>query len=426
MKRKQKIFVLFATQHGDDSGGDFAMAVSNKHELPWQTPHTEDMKIFRRLTMHNIVVMGYRTFKSLECKPLPNRLNIVVSNKPIPSLPGIPSPDNLVYVPSISEALYLAGKDQSKDVFFIGGKNLLADVFSMYMNGRLQLDGIYHSKIAPNWPKSGARGEIFTFHIPRAVLDQFRVVGSAVAIPNGISYPTVRCFLWVPSQEQQESITQICSHPDHEECDNFFPPRPKNDKSEPKEITPEQIETIFTVMNKNAIEEAIKTPNVLERDRGMAVVDLEAYDKAVTEATASKESLRLMFEKGFAAKTQEAKSAPADKDATAVVCSDFVGVAKEIGELLVIKDAAYGSAFEKTKEIFKILFPAGLPVGAYDDALTIMRILDKICRLGVLCTNPEENKTAERTEDAWKDIAGYAIKALSAERKRASEDMTNK
>ena len=40
----------------------------------------EDLKYFKELTMNNIVVMGRKTWESLPKKPLPNRLNIVISN----------------------------------------------------------------------------------------------------------------------------------------------------------------------------------------------------------------------------------------------------------------------------------------------------------------------------------------------------------
>lgn len=46
-------------------------------ELPYHIK--EDMKWFQKHTLHNIVVMGYNTWKSLPKRPLKNRYNVVIS-----------------------------------------------------------------------------------------------------------------------------------------------------------------------------------------------------------------------------------------------------------------------------------------------------------------------------------------------------------
>ena len=50
--------------------------------MPWHLP--EDMKRFKELTVSHPVIMGRRTWESLNVKyrPLPNRDNIVVSHNP--------------------------------------------------------------------------------------------------------------------------------------------------------------------------------------------------------------------------------------------------------------------------------------------------------------------------------------------------------
>ena len=42
----------------------------------------EDLKHFKRLTTESMVVMGRKTWDSLPRKPLPNRLNMVITNQP--------------------------------------------------------------------------------------------------------------------------------------------------------------------------------------------------------------------------------------------------------------------------------------------------------------------------------------------------------
>lgn len=47
--------------------------------MPWER-NREDMKEFKKLTQNQLVIMGNETFKTLGCKPLPNRENMILSN----------------------------------------------------------------------------------------------------------------------------------------------------------------------------------------------------------------------------------------------------------------------------------------------------------------------------------------------------------
>ena len=49
------------------------------NNIPWHLP--EDFKWFKKMTSGNVVIMGRKTFESLG-KPLPNRINIVLSRHP--------------------------------------------------------------------------------------------------------------------------------------------------------------------------------------------------------------------------------------------------------------------------------------------------------------------------------------------------------
>lgn len=71
----------------------------------------EDMKFFKQQTMGNIVIMGYNTWLSLGEKPLPNRANIVMTDKKIKNI-------------QTSTDLVSVIKDYEKypqDIFIIGG-----------------------------------------------------------------------------------------------------------------------------------------------------------------------------------------------------------------------------------------------------------------------------------------------------------------
>lgn len=56
-------------------GPDNIIGVNGK--LPWHWP--EDLAEFKRLTKGHAVVTGRKTWESLDCKPLPDRTNIVIT-----------------------------------------------------------------------------------------------------------------------------------------------------------------------------------------------------------------------------------------------------------------------------------------------------------------------------------------------------------
>lgn len=52
-------------------------AIGSHNKIPWNIP--EDLQRFKQLTEYHVVVMGRCTFESIGCKPLPNRLNYVIT-----------------------------------------------------------------------------------------------------------------------------------------------------------------------------------------------------------------------------------------------------------------------------------------------------------------------------------------------------------
>jgi len=74
---------------------------------------------------------------------------------------------------------------------------------------------------------------------------------------------------------------------------------------------------------------------------------------------------------------------------------------KQIGALVDEKNKAYGDSFGQVGKFLEILYPNGIPVSAYTDALCIVRIFDKLKRIAT-------NKDAFG-ESPYRDIAGYAL-----------------
>ena len=84
----------------------------------------------------------------------------------------------------------------------------------------------------------------------------------------------------------------------------------------------------------------------------------------------------------------------------------YVEIGKEVGELLLEKNRAYGDSFNQAEQILRILYPEGVQLDQYQDMLTVTRVLDKLFRIAT-------DRDA-LGESPWTDIAGYAI--LSCER----------
>lgn len=85
---------------------------------------SEDLKRFKELTLGKIVVMGRNTWESLPIKPLPGRINIVLSKTLQQQLS-----DHIVILPSIEKVFeFLSDKTEN---FIIGGQQIY-DAFMVY------------------------------------------------------------------------------------------------------------------------------------------------------------------------------------------------------------------------------------------------------------------------------------------------------
>jgi dihydrofolate reductase len=90
--------------------------IGRDNQLPWRLP--ADLAYFKQVTMGHPIVMGRRTHDSIG-KPLPGRLNIVVSRNALLRAPGC------TVVGSLEEAWKAAGA--ASEVSVIGGTSLFAE-----------------------------------------------------------------------------------------------------------------------------------------------------------------------------------------------------------------------------------------------------------------------------------------------------------
>ncbi len=87
-------------------------AIGKDGKLPWH--YSADLKHFKKTTTGHAVVMGFNTWRSI-AKPLPNRLNIVLSRAA-----GIESQPSVLLLRSEEEVIALSNY-LNCDIFIIGG-----------------------------------------------------------------------------------------------------------------------------------------------------------------------------------------------------------------------------------------------------------------------------------------------------------------
>ncbi len=93
-------------------------AIGKDGKLPWH--YVADLKFFKETTTGNAVVMGANTWRSIG-KPLPNRLNVVLSGSS-----SVTPPESVMRLSDKDEILDLA-KYLNRNVYIIGGSKTYAE-----------------------------------------------------------------------------------------------------------------------------------------------------------------------------------------------------------------------------------------------------------------------------------------------------------
>ncbi|MEJ1267315.1 type 3 dihydrofolate reductase [Pantoea ananatis] len=99
--------------------------IGMENAMPWDLP--ADLAWFKRNTLKKPVIMGRLTFESIG-RPLPGRLNIVVSSKP-------GSAEGVTWVTSLDDAISAAG--EAEEIMVTGGgriyEQMLARADRLYL-----------------------------------------------------------------------------------------------------------------------------------------------------------------------------------------------------------------------------------------------------------------------------------------------------
>lgn len=100
--------------------------IGKDNKLPWNIP--EELKKFKEITTNNInknkknaIIMGRKTWESLPKKPLPDRLNIILTS----NNDYVIDNNNVIISKSIDDALIICENNEDiEDIYIIGGKSL--------------------------------------------------------------------------------------------------------------------------------------------------------------------------------------------------------------------------------------------------------------------------------------------------------------
>jgi len=94
--------------------------------LPWRLP--DDLRRFRQLTLGKPCIMGRKTWESLPVKPLPGRMNIVVTRNVSFAAEGA------TVAHGFADALELAMQGHPSEIMVIGGAEIFAAALPQAMH----------------------------------------------------------------------------------------------------------------------------------------------------------------------------------------------------------------------------------------------------------------------------------------------------
>ena len=124
-------------------------AIGKNNQLLWHLP--KDMRFFKNTTWAMPVVMGRKTFESLSGKALNGRLNIVITRQ------ANWKAEAVMVVNSIEAAIELAGQQDYKELYVIGGAEIyaqtlpIADIVYMTRVDAFIEGDCFFTELGPDW-----------------------------------------------------------------------------------------------------------------------------------------------------------------------------------------------------------------------------------------------------------------------------------
>ena len=107
------------------------MAIGKANALLWRLP--EDLKRFKKLTTGHPIIMGRKTYQSIN-RSLPDRTNIIVTRDKNLEIP------RCIIVHSVIEAIEKAKEFDREEIFIIGGAEIYKETLPL-------VDRLYVTKV---------------------------------------------------------------------------------------------------------------------------------------------------------------------------------------------------------------------------------------------------------------------------------------
>ena len=118
-----------------------AMAKNNvigrDNDMPWHLP--ADLKQFKSITLGSPIIMGRKTYESIG-KPLPGRLNIILSRNPELVIEGCKVVNSLDDALKIAKESNASSDEPKEEIFIVGG----AYLYNSYIS---EIDTLYLTQI---------------------------------------------------------------------------------------------------------------------------------------------------------------------------------------------------------------------------------------------------------------------------------------
>ena len=103
---------------------DEKRGIGKNNQIPWKI--SADLKYFQKITTdscegkRNAVIMGRQTFESMGCRPLKNRLNVVLT-----SCERSSEYESVHFCKSLKDAVQICEMNEMiQDIYVIGGQQL--------------------------------------------------------------------------------------------------------------------------------------------------------------------------------------------------------------------------------------------------------------------------------------------------------------
>ena len=131
--------------------------IGRQNKLPWYLPG--DLKYFKQVTMGKPVIMGRKTYESIG-KPLPGRLNVVITRDPAYQVEGAKVVHSLAEAIELSESQ--AFIDGVEEAMVIGGEQIYAQALPLaerlyitQVHAEVEGDAMFPELVLSDWDEVG-------------------------------------------------------------------------------------------------------------------------------------------------------------------------------------------------------------------------------------------------------------------------------